>query len=255
MLYGLQYSSHSWCSVEAAETHAASKQLAAAYKTRCTLAFVLWADSLMWVLCILWSPVVYVLVTEEAAFNFAVVCCTQVQQSLTNVRLHGRWRLPAVRHGTDLCIELLLVRCCSSDVTVMILAVCMCHFLYFAVNTCINCSLVHLSHYQLHVLLWRRVCEQIFQLWILISAQMRRHICHFCLDLQNKFASEFRKFLYVGRMDKMNLRNPNIISGLGIPHCGCWYLVGCDMQKAHYCSRTFSCGLCPMLFEVFTLPP
>jgi len=66
---------------------------------------------------------VFVLVAEEAAFNFAVVCCTQVQQFLTNVRLHGPCRLPAVRHGTDLCIELTLASCCSSDVTVMILAV------------------------------------------------------------------------------------------------------------------------------------
>ena len=49
---------------------------------------------------------------------------------------------------------------------------CICHFLHFVVNTYINSSLVHLSRYQSHLLLWRRVCVKMFQLWILISVQI-----------------------------------------------------------------------------------
>jgi len=146
----------------------ASKQLP--IKTRCTLAYVLCAASIDSVY--MWSPVVHVLVTEETTSNLAVISCTQVQQSLTNVRLLGRWRLPAFCHGTDLCIELTLVRCCSSNVTLWFLLFYMCYFLHFAFNTCINCSFMHLSRYQLHVILWRRVCVQMFQLWILISVQI-----------------------------------------------------------------------------------
>ena len=57
---------------------------------------------------------------------------------------------------------------------------------------------------------------------------------------------------YVGRMDKMNPKNPNIISGLLwlLIFGGLWHAKGTPLVPL-VCSRTISCELCPVVFEVF----